>query len=64
VLELSCKLFIPTRGLQEELLNGDDIAKCPSCSLRIRVICDLDELEKKYAPTSEPQATAVVAASS
>lgn len=27
--------------LQEELINGDDVAKCPSCSLIIKVIYDL-----------------------
>jgi diphthamide biosynthesis protein 3 len=28
----------------EELHDGDDIAKCPSCTLRIRVIYDVDDL--------------------
>ena len=28
----------------EELLDGDDIAQCPSCSLTIRVIYDEDAL--------------------
>lgn len=32
----------------EDLMNGEDVAKCPSCSLRIRVIYDDEELEKKY----------------
>ncbi len=26
--------------LQDQLLNGEDIATCPSCSLTIRVIFD------------------------
>ncbi len=26
--------------LQEDLLNGEEIATCPSCSLRIRVVYD------------------------
>lgn len=28
----------------EELLDGEDIAPCPSCSLRIRVIFDEEKL--------------------
>jgi diphthamide biosynthesis protein 3 len=28
----------------EELLDGEDIASCPSCTLRIRVIFDEDKL--------------------
>jgi hypothetical protein len=35
--------------LQDELLTGEEIARCPSCSLRIRVVYDADELEAKYA---------------
>lgn len=27
----------------EELQNGEDVARCPSCSLLIRVIYNLDE---------------------
>ena len=38
----------PTHSPQEDLLSGEDIARCPSCSLRIRVIADLDALEAKY----------------
>ncbi|RWS04047.1 diphthamide biosynthesis protein 3-like protein [Dinothrombium tinctorium] len=30
---------------KEELLNGEEIARCPSCSLIIRVIYNPDELE-------------------
>jgi hypothetical protein len=30
--------------LQEELQGGEDIARCPSCSLRIRVIADEEAL--------------------
>eukprot|EP01041_Mallomonas_annulata_P000656 gene655-1268_t len=30
----------------EELLDGEDIATCPSCTLRIRVIFDIDKLPK------------------
>ncbi len=28
----------------DELLDGDDVASCPSCTLRIRVIYDIDAL--------------------
>ena len=28
----------------EELLEGEDIAHCPSCTLRIKVIYDIDKL--------------------
>jgi diphthamide biosynthesis protein 3 len=31
----------------EELLDGEEIASCPSCTLRIRVIYDMDVLEEK-----------------
>jgi hypothetical protein len=33
-------------SLQEDLQGGEDIATCPSCSLRIRVIYDETALEK------------------
>lgn len=29
----------------EDLLNGEDIAPCPSCSLRIRIVFDPDTVE-------------------
>jgi diphthamide biosynthesis protein 3 len=32
-----------------DLLGGEDIAPCPSCSLRIRVILDPDTLEAHIA---------------
>lgn len=31
-----------------ELLEGEDIARCPSCSLRIRVVFDPESLESTY----------------
>ena len=34
--------------LQEELMSGEDIARCPSCSLRIRVVFDPEALEASY----------------
>ena len=30
----------------DDLRDGEDIAVCPSCSLMIRVIFDLEDLEK------------------
>ena len=33
----------------EELLGGEDVAPCPSCSLRIRVVFDADTLEDVIA---------------
>ena len=30
----------------EELLEGEDIAPCPSCTLRIKVIYDMEALPK------------------
>ncbi|KAL7065393.1 hypothetical protein AAHC03_04827 [Spirometra sp. Aus1] len=42
--------FQITKGkfpVQEELENGEDIARCPSCSLMIRVIYDLDTFMNK-----------------
>lgn len=51
-----------------ELLEGEDIARCPSCSLRIRVVCELETLEATYgaaaaaAAATEPTATEVAAA--
>jgi hypothetical protein len=32
----------------DDLLNGDDIAHCPSCSLILKVIYDIESLEEKY----------------
>lgn len=47
----------------EDLYNGEDIAKCPSCSLQIRVIYDADTLEEQYPAEEDekesPQAVSV-----
>ncbi|KAJ3310857.1 Diphthamide biosynthesis protein 3 [Blyttiomyces sp. JEL0837] len=32
---------------KQEILDGDEIARCPSCSLIIRVIYDKDNLDLK-----------------
>ena len=46
-----------------ELLEGEDIARCPSCSLRIRVVCELETLEAKYgAAAAAPVAEVAVSA--
>jgi diphthamide biosynthesis protein 3 len=31
-----------------DLLGGEDIARCPSCSLLLRVVCDPEELDATY----------------
>ncbi|XP_061164822.1 diphthamide biosynthesis protein 3-like [Saccostrea echinata] len=39
---------------KEELASGEDVAKCPSCSLLIKVIYDIDDFlegEEVAAPT-------------
>lgn len=40
------KFFIPL----DELLDGEDIATCPSCSLIIQIIYDPDKLPKLNKP--------------
>ena len=51
------------RGLQEELLDGEEIARCPSCSLYITVICDPDDLPDPHPPKAmEPQPPSVAVA--
>jgi diphthamide biosynthesis protein 3 len=41
----------------EELLDGEDIAKCPSCTLRIMVIYDEEDLPE-LPPESDEEAEA------
>jgi hypothetical protein len=37
----------------EELMDGEDIAHCPSCTLKLRVICDEEYLAKfEVSPSS------------
>ena len=36
-----------------DLLGGEDIAPCPSCSLRIRIVLDADALEAYIAGLDE-----------
>ena len=44
-----------------DLRDGEEIAICPSCSLMIRVIFDLDDLEKEEPKDEAPQQIAVQA---
>ena len=37
----------------DELLDGEEIATCPSCTLRIRIICDDDALDALDAQRKE-----------
>ncbi|KAF2207449.1 hypothetical protein CERZMDRAFT_6816, partial [Cercospora zeae-maydis SCOH1-5] len=39
----------------DDLRDGEDIAVCPSCSLQIRVIFDLDDLSKPDGGEQQPQ---------
>lgn len=46
----------------DDLRDGEEIAVCPSCSLQIRVIFDVDDLpkpdgggDKQKAPAAAPQ---------
>ena len=32
----------------DELMDGEEIARCPSCSLQIKVIYDAEELEEMF----------------
>lgn len=57
----------------EELLDGEDIAPCPSCTLRIRVIYDVENLPGLHEedlenvadiPSGEMEEATVVKASS
>ena len=36
----------------EDLIDGEDIATCPSCTLRIRVIYEMESLPKLREETS------------
>lgn len=46
----------------EDLRDGEEIAVCPSCSLQIRVIYEVDSLPKKEEPKQPAVQQAVVAA--
>ncbi|KAN0069807.1 hypothetical protein V8E54_012113 [Elaphomyces granulatus] len=44
----------------DDLRDGEEIAVCPSCSLQIRVIFDLDDLvDNESTPYQAPSAVAV-----
>ena len=51
------------RTPQDDLLSGEDIAKCPSCSLLIRVVFDPDALDA-FVATADAAATTVLDATS
>ena len=42
----------------EELLSGEDVAPCPSCSLRIKIVFDADTLEDVIAAAAATAASA------
>ena len=42
----------------DDLRDGEEIAVCPSCSLQIRVIFDLEDLPKPEAEAEEVKDTA------
>ena len=46
----------------EELMGGEDVAPCPSCSLRIRVVYDADTLEAVIAAAAAAAAQPAAAA--
>lgn len=46
----------------EDLRDGEEIAVCPSCSLQIRVIFDVDDLPKPEGQGQMGQVQQVVAA--
>jgi hypothetical protein len=46
----------------EELLGGEDVAPCPSCSLRIRIVFDADTIEDVIAKAAAATAAAAPAA--
>ncbi len=49
----------PTRPAQEELQDGEEIARCPSCSLLLRVIYDPSDIPE--AEEEEEEGTTAVA---
>ncbi|ELR15475.1 CSL zinc finger domain containing protein [Acanthamoeba castellanii str. Neff] len=44
---------------EEELMNGEEIARCPSCSLYIRVIYEVEEEEEEDKDSSLGSATTI-----
>ncbi|KAF2107262.1 hypothetical protein BDV96DRAFT_303115 [Lophiotrema nucula] len=44
-----------------DMRDGEDIARCPSCSLQIRIIFDASDLPEEKKPEA-PQTTATVTA--
>ena len=46
----------------EDLRDGEEIAVCPSCSLQIRVVFEVESLPKKEEPKQPAAQQAVIAA--
>lgn len=44
-MSLACMFYRFIISLQD-LLDGEDVAPCPSCTLRIRIVFDEDYLKK------------------
>lgn len=45
---------------EEELMNGEEIARCPSCSLYIRVIYEVEEEEEDKNSSLGAASTTIV----
>ncbi|CAH8506004.1 unnamed protein product [Schistosoma turkestanicum] len=45
---------------KEDLLSGDDIARCPSCSLYIRVIYDMENILPDLKESSSAAAAEIM----
>ena len=37
-----------------DALAGEDVARCPSCSLLLRVVYDVDEIEARFGDAAAP----------
>ena len=46
------RFFLPLA----DALAGEDVARCPSCSLLLRVIYDADALEARFGEAAQPPA--------
>lgn len=47
---------------KEELAEGEEIARCPSCSLYITVVYDPEDFQDPEPPAVQPEASPVVVA--
>jgi len=46
---------------QEDLVNGEDVATCPSCSLLLKVIYDADQFQEDTETVTIPTQVAIAA---